>query len=96
MIIGTDEELVRFCFDTYDLNDDGYISREEMLLLLKDCMYKSTKESAEEDGDDGVKDLIEMTMRKMDQDRDGRVSYSDFMATVQEVNDNIFHPDVFH
>ena len=89
MIIGTDEELVRFCFDTYDLNDDGYISREEMLLLLKDCMYKSTKESAEEDGDDGVKDLIEMTMRKMDQDRDGRVSYSDFMATVQAVNDNI-------
>ncbi len=38
-----------------------------------------------QDGDDGVKDLIEMTMRKMDQDRDGRVSYSDFMETVQEV-----------
>ena len=39
-IAGTDEELIKFCFDTYDLNDDGYISREEMLLLLKDCMYK--------------------------------------------------------
>ena len=54
----------------------------------------------DEDGDDGVKvtrsplcpehstivqDLIEMTMKKMDQDRDGRVSYSDFMATVTEV-----------
>ena len=75
----------RFCFDTYDLNDDGYISREEMLLLLKDCMYKNSRETNEEDGDDGVKDLIEMTMRKMDQDRDGRVSYSDFMETVQEV-----------
>ena len=82
---GTDEELVRFCFDTYDLNDDGYISREEMLLLLKDCMYKNSRETNEEDGDDGVKDLIEMTMRKMDQDRDGRVSYSDFWETVQEV-----------
>ena len=32
-----------------------------------------------------VQDLIEMTMKKMDQDRDGRVSYSDFMATVTEV-----------
>ena len=76
---------MRFCFDTYDLNDDGYISREEMLLLLKDCMYKNSRETNEEDGDDGVKDLIEMTMRKMDQDRDGRVSYSDFWETVQEV-----------
>ena len=85
ILLGTDEELVRFCFDTYDLNDDGYISREEMLLLLKDCMYKNSRETNEEDGDDGVKDLIEMTMRKMDQDRDGRVSYSDFMETVQEV-----------
>ena len=56
-----------------------------MLLLLKDCMYKNSRETNEEDGDDGVKDLIEMTMRKMDQDRDGRVSYSDFMETVQEV-----------
>ena len=59
-----------------------------MLLLLKDCMYKNSKETNEEDGDDGVKDLIEMTMRKMDQDRDGRVSYSDFMETVQEVRGN--------
>ena len=57
-----------------------------MLLLLKDCMYKNSRETNEEDGDDGVKDLIEMTMRKMDQDRDGRVSYSDFMETVQEVS----------
>lgn len=58
------------------------------------------QDAGDEDGDDGVKvtrsplcpahstivqDLIEMTMKKMDQDRDGRVSYSDFMATVTEV-----------
>ena len=26
------------CFDVYDLNGDGYISREEMFQLLKGCM----------------------------------------------------------
>ena len=26
-----------------------------MLLLLKDCMYKNTKDANDEDGDDGVK-----------------------------------------
>ena len=54
-----------------------------MMLLLKDCMYKSIKDANDEDGDDGVKDLIEMTMKKMDQDKDGRVSFSDFSETVQ-------------
>ena len=29
--------------------------REEMMLLLKDCMYKNTKDVNDEDGDDGVK-----------------------------------------
>ena len=24
---GSDEDLVKFCFDIYDLNNDGYISR---------------------------------------------------------------------
>ena len=45
---------MRFCFDIYDLNEDGYISREEMMLLLKDCMLKA-KESQDEDADEGVK-----------------------------------------
>ena len=30
-----------------------------------------------------LQDLIEMTMKKMDQDKDGRVSFSDFSETVQ-------------
>jgi Ca2+-binding EF-hand superfamily protein len=28
-------EQTRYCFDIYDLNSDGYISREEMLTMLK-------------------------------------------------------------
>ena len=27
-----------------------------------------------------------MTMKKMDQDKDGRVSFSDFLETVKQVN----------
>ena len=32
----------------------------------------------EDDGDEGIKDLIDLTLRKMDLDRDGRVSFDDF------------------
>lgn len=28
------------CFTVYDLNGDGYISREEMFQLLKNCIVK--------------------------------------------------------
>ena len=31
------------------------ISKEEMLLLMKDCMYKNVKAPTDEEGDDGVK-----------------------------------------
>ena len=77
---GSDEELVRFCFSIYDLNEDGYISKEEMMTMMQNCFVVN---SSEEEGD-GVKDLVEMTLRKMDKDKDGRISLSDFQASVSE------------
>ena len=73
---------MRFCFNIYDLNEDGYISREEMMTMMKNCFIVNTSEQEEEG--DGVKDLVEMTLRKMDKDRDGRISLSDFQAAVSE------------
>ena len=37
---GTLEERVAYCFDVYDMNSDGYISREEMFQMLKNSMVK--------------------------------------------------------
>ena len=49
-------------FRVYDLNGDGYISREEMFQLLKHCLIK---QPAEEDPDEGIKELVEITLKKM-------------------------------
>ena len=49
-------------FRVYDLNGDGYISREEMFQLLKHCLVK---QPAEEDPDEGIKELVEITLKKM-------------------------------
>lgn len=54
-----------FCadaFNVYDLNSDGYISREEMFQMLKTSLIK---QPTEEDPDEGVKDLVEMALKKM-------------------------------
>ena len=79
---GHPSEQIRYCFEIYDLNSDGYISREEMLTMLKTCMIKTS--NADEDGEeDGVKDLVDITMRRMDHDKDGRISFPDFERTVK-------------
>lgn len=50
------------CFGIYDLNDDGYISREEMFQMLKNTM---AKQPSEEDPDEGIKDLVETMIKRM-------------------------------
>ncbi|KAL5006579.1 hypothetical protein ScPMuIL_015385 [Solemya velum] len=59
---GTIDEKTNFCFAVYDLNSDGYISREEIFHLLKNTLVKNTNE---EDPDEGVKDLVELALKKM-------------------------------
>jgi Ca2+-binding EF-hand superfamily protein len=82
------------------LNGDGFISKEEMITMLKSCLVTG-KGMEDDDGEDGVKvrfgkddlitrlnmnvkELVDMTMRKMDIDKDGRVSFQDFEQTVKE------------
>ena len=46
----------------YDLNGDGFISREEMFHMLKNSLIRQL---TEEDPDEGIKDLVEITVKKM-------------------------------
>uniref|UniRef100_A0A8D0C5S0 Calaxin n=1 Tax=Salvator merianae TaxID=96440 RepID=A0A8D0C5S0_SALMN len=80
---GTLEEKMKYCFEVYDLNSDGYISREEMFHMLKNSLLK---QPSEEDPDEGIKDLVEITLKKMDYDHDGKLSYSDFEKAVRDEN----------
>ncbi|KAM9385702.1 calaxin [Pholidichthys leucotaenia] len=59
---GTLDEQIKYCFQVYDLNGDGYISREEIVHMLKNCLIR---QPTEEDPDEGVKELVEITLKKM-------------------------------
>ncbi|CAB1436045.1 unnamed protein product [Pleuronectes platessa] len=80
---GTLDERIKYCFNVYDLNNDSYISREEMFQMLKESLIR---QPSEEDPDEGVKELVEMTLKKMDYDHDGRLSFDDFKKAVKEEN----------
>merc|ERR1712183_149709 len=81
LLRGTLSEKISYAFHVYDLNGDGYISREEMFQMLKSCLIK---QPSEEDPDEGIKDIVEITLKKMDKDHDGRVSLADFDQSVRE------------
>ncbi|XP_065363670.1 calaxin [Calliphora vicina] len=76
---GSPSERAAFCFRVYDLNGDGFITKDEMFTLLRNCLIKQPQD---EDPDEGVKDLVEIVLRKFDLDKDGKVSLDDFMRTV--------------
>nr|XP_013099272.1 unnamed protein product [Stomoxys calcitrans] len=76
---GNPIERAAFCFRVYDLNNDGFITKDEMFTLLRNCLIKQPQD---EDPDEGVKDLVEIVLKKFDIDKDGKVSLEDFMATV--------------
>uniref|UniRef100_A0A4W6CWD4 Calaxin n=1 Tax=Lates calcarifer TaxID=8187 RepID=A0A4W6CWD4_LATCA len=80
---GTLDEKIKYCFHVYDLNGDNYISREEMFHMLKNSLIR---QPTEEDPDEGIKDLVEITLKKMDHDHDGRLSFADFEMAVREEN----------
>jgi len=78
---GSLEEKTDFSFKVYDLNSDGVISREEMFQLLKATL---TKQTNEEDPDEGVRDLVEVTYKKYDVDHDGKVTFQNFKEAVTD------------
>jgi len=77
---GNIDDHIRFCFNVFDMNADGFISRDEIFHLLKNCIIKQPND---EDPDEGVKDLVDITIKRMDFDNDTRLSYADFQQSVK-------------
>lgn len=76
---GTMDQITRFCFDTYDMNSDKSITRDVMFTLLKNCLAeKGQQELGEDDPEEGVKELIELILKKMDLDRDTKLGFDDY------------------
>ena len=51
-------------YEVYDLNQDTFVSREEIFGLLKDCL-PNRGGAADDDPEEGIKDLIEILMKKL-------------------------------
>ncbi|XP_074459690.1 A-type potassium channel modulatory protein KCNIP1 isoform X1 [Larus michahellis] len=88
LLRGTVHEKLRWTFNLYDINKDGYINKEEMVDIVKaiyDMMGKYTYPVLKEDA---PRQHVEVFFQKMDKNKDGVVTLDEFIESCQE-DDNI-------
>lgn len=76
---GTEEEKNKFCFTVYDIQGIGKLAKEIMFSHLKYSILSSNIDVYDEKS---VKDSLDIIMKKMDVDKDGRISFDDYKTTV--------------
>uniref|UniRef100_A0A671QSV9 Calsenilin-like n=1 Tax=Sinocyclocheilus anshuiensis TaxID=1608454 RepID=A0A671QSV9_9TELE len=85
LLRGSVTEKLRWAFNLYDINKDGYITKEEMLAVMKsiyDMMGRYTFPCVK---DDAAFEHVEKFFQKMDRNRDGVVTIDEFIETCQKV-----------
>ncbi|KAG8509690.1 Calsenilin [Galemys pyrenaicus] len=95
LLRGTVHEKLKWAFNLYDINKDGYITKEEMLAIMKsiyDMMGRHTYPILREDA---PLEHVERFFQKMDRNQDGVVTIDEFLETCQKVGDtgSREHPD---
>lgn len=73
-----EEEKLRFAFEIYDANKDGFISNGDLFSTLKLFVGNNLK-------DIHIQQLVDRTIIAADIDGDGKISYEEFVSFVQNV-----------
>ncbi|XP_008051565.1 calcineurin subunit B type 2 [Carlito syrichta] len=76
---GDKEEKLRFAFNIYDMDKDGYISNGELFQVLKMMVGDSIK-------DWQLQQLVDKTIIILDRDGDGKISFEEFSAVVGDLD----------
>lgn len=80
LIVGSDEDKLRFAFRLHDHDDNGALDRDELLRMIVISLAES--ESSER-VTQTAEQLVTALMSKVDRDRDGRISFDELLAYVR-------------
>lgn len=72
---GDKESKLRFAFQIYDIDKDGFISNGELFNVLKMMVGNNLKDSQ-------LQQIVDKTIVNADKDGDGKISFSEFCAVV--------------
>ena len=68
---GDPEQKLRFAFQVYDIDRDGYICNKEMFQVLKMMVGNNLS-------DVQLQQLVDRTIIKADKDKDGKINFEEF------------------
>lgn len=73
----TDVKL-RFAFSVFDADGDGYVTKDDLMVVLRLMMSKCTEEAQ-------IERVARMTIDDIDGDGDGRLSYLEFKGALFDI-----------
>lgn len=74
---GVKEDKLRFAFEIYDMDKDGFISNGELYLVLKMMVGKNLDK-------DQLQQIVDRTIMENDEDGDGKLSFVEFKRAVED------------
>lgn len=77
---GTPDQLIDFCYDIYDINGDKSLAREELYHCLKGSLLPYSGVLTSDELDEGIREIVEIGMKKLDKDKDGQITHPDFVS----------------
>jgi len=69
------EKKLKFLFNIYDVDSDGYISNSELFTVLKMMVGSNLKDTQ-------LQQIVDKTIRDLDKDHDGMINYQEFCDIV--------------
>jgi serine/threonine-protein phosphatase 2B regulatory subunit len=75
----SNEEKLKFAFQIYDVNNDGFISNGELFTVLKMMVGSNLNDTQ-------LQQLVDRTIIKADKDLDGKISFEEFCAMVKDLD----------
>ncbi|KAH8888763.1 calcineurin, beta subunit [Thozetella sp. PMI_491] len=76
---GNKEQKLRFAFQVYDIDRDGYISNGELFIVLKMMVGSNLK-------DQQLQQIVDKTIMEADLDKDGKISFEEFTKMVENTD----------
>ncbi|XP_039943831.1 calsenilin isoform X5 [Hirundo rustica] len=95
LLRGTEQQKLKWTFDLYDVNKDGYITKEDMLEIMKSIYAMMGRCTEPALGASAPAQHVELFFQKMDRNRDGMVTFEEFLATCQEDKDIMSSMQIF-
>jgi serine/threonine-protein phosphatase 2B regulatory subunit len=74
---GLKDDKLKFAFEIYDIDKDGFISNGELFIVLKMMVGKNL-----EDGQ--LQQIVDRTIMENDIDGDGKLSFAEFSKAVEQ------------